>query len=573
MRDCQRPPFDSAALLFFYRSLPAVGALTWSLCVGVLLTFAFTELTIGQLNLASAFLSSIVIGNGINFGLVMTARYIEARRTLPPTPEVLVEAAVSSAPGTLTAAVAAAAAYGSLALTQFRGFRDFGIIGAAGMMLCWLSAYTVLPAGLHCMGSRIKWTNNGRLASLFYRTAAGRRPTALIVVGLSALVVTASVSAYYVTHDPFEDDLKNLRSTTPDLGEASRWMRKFDKAFGNGLSGGFAIGVEQRTQAPGVVKSLQHVDQGKPLRARLFSMIRSLDDLLPEDQTNKLAILADIRQRLDAPQWKHASEEVRRRVQQLRPPETLRALTDADVPEEAAFPFIERDGTRGRLILANSGLGVDTWRLSSLQSFAKQMRALNLGPQVLIGGSAFVYSDMFTMMRSDGPRATCFALVGCACIVLMFLGSGRYGLVALSSAALGIFGMLSVACVLGIKVNFLDFVALPITVGIGVDYAVNIAARAKQATALNGGREALLNIGPVVALCSYTTIVGYGALLFSLNRGIRSFGMCAMIGELTCLTSALFIVPAYLDWCGRARKRATAAEVTVATLPGSRRFG
>ncbi len=200
-----------------------------------------------------------------------------------------------------------------------------------------------------------------------------------------------------------------------------------------------------------------------------------------------------------------------------------------------------------------------------MQSFAKQMRALNFGPHVLLGGSAFVYSDMLTMMRTDGPRASCLALVACACIVLVLLGSGRYGVVALSSAALGIFAMLSVVCVLSIKVNFLDFVALPITIGIGVDYAVNIAARARQASSLGGGREALKATGPVVALCSYTTIVGYGALLFSLNRGIRSFGLCAMIGELTCLTSALFIVSAFLGWRRCDRKRPIATQVSVAT--------
>jgi hypothetical protein len=47
-----------------------------------------------------------------------------------------------------------------------------------------------------------------------------------------------------------------------------------------------------------------------------------------------------------------------------------------------------------------------------------------------------------------------------------------------------------------------------------------------------------------VALCSYTTVVGYGSLLISQNRGIRSFGLSAMIGEITCLTAALLIAPA-----------------------------
>jgi predicted RND superfamily exporter protein len=54
----------------------------------------------------------------------------------------------------------------------------------------------------------------------------------------------------------------------------------------------------------------------------------------------------------------------------------------------------------------------------------------------------------------------------------------------------------------------------------------------------------------VVALCSYTTIVGYASLLFSQNRGIHTFGLSAMIGELTCLSAAILLAPALLDFKG-----------------------
>ncbi|HWZ91806.1 MAG TPA: hypothetical protein VNW92_23245, partial [Polyangiaceae bacterium] len=60
---------------------------------------------------------------------------------------------------------------------------------------------------------------------------------------------------------------------------------------------------------------------------------------------------------------------------------------------------------------------------------------------------------------------------------------------------------------------------------------------------------------PVVILCSYTTIVGYASLLFSQNRGIHSFGLSAMIGELTCLMAATVLAPALLDMQLRTRRK------------------
>jgi predicted RND superfamily exporter protein len=114
----------------------------------------------------------------------------------------------------------------------------------------------------------------------------------------------------------------------------------------------------------------------------------------------------------------------------------------------------------------------------------------------------------------------------------------------------GLVLMLTGAWLLGLRVNFLDFVALPITIGIGIDYAANLAARDRHDGNL-GSRELLASTGSAVLLCSFTTMVGYGSLLLSLNQGIRSFGAAAILGEATCLGAALLFAPALL----RARRR------------------
>jgi len=49
-----------------------------------------------------------------------------------------------------------------------------------------------------------------------------------------------------------------------------------------------------------------------------------------------------------------------------------------------------------------------------------------------------------------------------------------------------------------------------------------------------------------VALCSWTSIIGYGTLLYSLNRALRSFGWYAMVGEVTTIVTALVLLPALL---------------------------
>lgn len=539
-----------AALLIFFRSVGGVACLCWSLTVGTLITFAVAKLTVGHLNIASAFLSSIVVGNGINFGILVLARYCEERRRGTFADEALRLAMLGTANGTAAAALAAGVAYLSLIATPFRGFRDFGIIGGAGMVLCWLSAYTVLPAGLSLLAQWgwIRVRPERGAAAWFGRILA--RPSRIIVPLASVLfVVTAAGSCRYVTGHHYETNLRNLGSAeTVELQQATAWTRKFDQAFGSGIAGGFAIVVSDRSDVPGVVDSLRAADAGKPEKKRTFARISSLEDVLPSAQANKLRVLAQIRRILDK-KGDLLDNDMKLRLPRLKPPGDLRALSDADVPSELAWPFTERDGSRGRIILANSGEGIDTWHTDDLRRFVDAVQMLHLKPNVLVGGSSFVFQDMLDAMERDGPRTTMLAGAGAIIIILVLVGANGYGVVTLLCGLFGTMALLTTALLLGIKINFLDFVALPITIGIGMDYAANITSRIRQELRHTrdtdgGGTQEVGRTAMAVALCSYTTVVGYGSLLISQNRGIRSFGLSAMIGEITCLTAALLIAPA-----------------------------
>jgi predicted RND superfamily exporter protein len=134
-------------------------------------------------------------------------------------------------------------------------------------------------------------------------------------------------------------------------------------------------------------------------------------------------------------------------------------------------------------------------------------------------------------------------------MVVLLLRRARSIALVLLSLVVGVIWMGGAGAALGLKLNFLNFVVLPITLGIGVDYAVNVFAR------LEGERpeaipHALAETGSAVALCSSTTIIGYSSLLIASNGALRSFGKLADLGEIACLVSALLLVP-MITWTGR----------------------
>ncbi len=539
------------ALAWYFRSALAIGALSWSLTVGTLATFAFAKLTLGYLNAATAFLSSIVIGNGINVGILVTARYLEELRAGRDGAEALGNALDRTIAGTFTAALTAAVAYASLVITIFRGFRHFGIIGGVGILLCWISGYTVLPAALAVarqlrMRARIEAPLGHWLAALL-----PKRLGAVAIAMLAVTSIAGVLTVRFLIHDPFENNFRNLRSQSGDIAKAQRWMTTIDQSFGQGLDSGFVIATPSRTEVPALEARLAALDRDKAERDRLFARLVSLDDLLPTEQGKKLAVLAEIRTLLSSKDVDAMDEQDRTEALKLRPPDDLRVLGDLDVPEALAWPFIEADGSRGKLILATEGKGYEVWDTHDTVRFSTNVRALALPEEVHLGGASFVFADVVAGVLQDGPRATLAAAIGAILIVLLVIGVNRYSVVTIACGVSGTVLMLGVSAVLGLKVNFLDFVALPITIGIGIEYAVNIVTRARQ-EGLERGSAVLASTGGAVVICSYTTTVGYGSLLLSQNLGIRSFGVAAMLGEITCLVAALLLAPALL-WLIRSR--------------------
>src|SRR5262249_13368503 len=76
--------------------------------------------------------------------------------------------------------------------------------------------------------------------------------------------------------------------------------------------------------------------------------VASVEDLLPTEQQEKLALLAHIRRIIDKVKSKLDARE-RALALEHRPPAGLRPLTVADLPAKLLEAFREKDGTIGRV--------------------------------------------------------------------------------------------------------------------------------------------------------------------------------------------------------------------------------
>jgi len=133
--------------------------------------------------------------------------------------------------------------------------------------------------------------------------------------------------------------------------------------------------------------------------------------------------------------------------------------------------------------------------------------------------------------------------------VLLSFRRRRDSLLSIMALLMGIVWMAGTMAALGMKLNFLNFVAFPITFGNGVDYSINVMRRFRLEEQA-GNKQPILSAvrlsGGAVVLCSLTTIVGYTSLYVSANQAMNSFGLAMAISEVTCLMAAVLTMPAVM---------------------------
>jgi uncharacterized protein len=557
-----------AVVFFFFWRVRVLIALAISIGLGSLWCFAFAEIAIGHLNTASGFLVSVVVGNGINAMIIYMARFMEARRLEGlDTAAALRTATLTTYGATFAAVGVAMVSYGALMTTEFRGFRHFGIIGAAGMFLCWLSTYTVLPAIL-TISDRIRpfttyrWTDNlsGAYGRPFIWMAKRfARPLALGGVLSGVLAVIASV--VYFTSDPMEYDLNKIRNVkTSEVTSAGALSARMSKVVARVNQSGRAVLVDRIDQVQPLVATLEAHRDAAPADQKPFSDVISIFSLLPKDQDKKLVLLREILDRVTRAHDKGFIAE--QEWQELKPhlPEELRAIGPADLPEKVARPFEERDGTRGNIVYVAPARGRSINDARYLMVWADSFREIKLpnGEKILASGDAVVFSDMLRVIARDSPRVALLSFLGTVLVMLLSFRGRSGGFVALAALLLGVSWMIAVLYLGNVKLNFLNFVALPIAIGVGSDYAINVMKR-REIEGDAGIERAFTETGGAVVACSMTTLCGYIALLFSVNGAVRSLGLTAGLGEVATQLAAMLVLPAALYSLAARRSRLAAS--------------
>lgn len=168
-----------------------------------------------------------------------------------------------------------------------------------------------------------------------------------------------------------------------------------------------------------------------------------------------------------------------------------------------------------------------TVSVSGSPAFSEQMKAeMGSSMGVLIGGAMVLMVIVMGLL---------FSYVSHRFLPVVFVGLGL-------TTALGLMGLA------GIQLNMAVLGAFPVMIGLGIDYAIQFHARLDEESRKGSLDDAVFTTitrtGPAVMYAMLATSLGFVAMFVSTVPMVRSFGLVAMIGIMSCYCVSLVGIPA-----------------------------
>jgi uncharacterized protein len=167
------------------------------------------------------------------------------------------------------------------------------------------------------------------------------------------------------------------------------------------------------------------------------------------------------------------------------------------------------------------------------------------GADVTSTGAPVLLKDLNDYLR--GGMLTLGALaVGIMVVILLLLFGVRWRLLPLGVILIGLVWAFGLAGYLGIPLSVVTIAGLPVMLGVGIDYAIQMHSRIEEEVVIDRAahpiQEASVNLGPALLVVTFDAVFAFLALRFARVPMIRDFGLLLAVGiAVICIAS--IVVP------------------------------
>lgn len=545
--------------LGYKRLLPLVAILSM-LAITCAVALAAAVWFFGSINVITIGFCSIVIGLGIDFGMLHFSRFHD-ELSAGADPEKAVATAIREiSPSVFYGAGTSAFAFLALLLSEAPGFGQLGVLVALGIsfaaLLMGSFLYLLLPTTIPPKNIRPDFLER---LSTFYIAHTVQNPVSrkrLLVFSttlfLGALVwailpiqnirYSANPAALEPRNSLASQAVQRIKEKMPaarepmlavgqaatpqefhDLWAAAeaRWRPLADKGFIDGFS----------TPAPFAISPRRLSENWASLRALdLAATERALAQAIDTEGFSRPALQPafDLLARLNEtsaappalPNWKTAIPETSSwwfLINRYLSDEPLFAAAFINL-KQPVTQSAERDTLASALTVPGHPLQLTGWAYTLVDLIPWASRELTL----LLGSVGGIVLLLLALSHREW-KAWSLSIVS-----ILF-----------SSAAI-----VATLKILHVELNLLNILSFPLVLGVGVDYGIHalVGLRRKGDPATH-----LMHLTKPLLLCGLTTVAGFGSLIACNNPSLRGLGIICAVGVgWSILSTFLFLIPAYV---------------------------
>jgi predicted RND superfamily exporter protein len=523
--------------------------------IGTLWGFGAYGAALQNLSPIAAVIGGVLAAMGIDYSVLYLTRYNSLRSEGAPAKEAASRAITEIGAAVFAAFVTSVAGFLAIGASSVRALRDFSILGTLGLSGSFLAVLFVLPALLVLFDQNKKTRERSvfrfQMQPLVSWVGRHRRafPIAGAVAAIVGLLIAISPGAGLLAP---ESDLTVMH---PHPNAALDAEAEIANRFGLGAG---TVLVHLQADDEDQLISLSHRVKERlsdpSVKSSGIAAVYGLADWLPDPAIVAARsasipagkadqVVADFKSAVDqsafdatamAPygQFLHTliSNRTPPNIRTLRQfPSLSRDLLPVDSltspPEAVTVVFLKGSGEsrdeRDKALL-------------SIQTALKGLQGATLT------GLPVISRDAEQAVWQELPRLLWVAAGLVTAYLFLHFRNLRDVALSLLPAVFGMATLAAIVRLAGLHLNMINLVALPLLIGIDVDYGIYLVSLSRRGSAVASGAHAVL-------VCAISMIAGYASLFTASVPAIQSLGLIVAAGVACCLAGALFILCPLLE--------------------------
>ena len=529
--------------------------------LGLLYGFGIRALLSSVISPAAAVVGAVLAGMGIDYTVLYLPHYHAARADgLLPVDAVAKTTWQLLSP--LTAACfTSVIGFVAIGWSSVPALRDFARVGSLGLICAMICAIVILPAllAMQDRGEAGFARPRFRLEPLLNRVTRRRRLVFSIWIAVFAVAV-AVIALMGGPMLPMESDLTAMHPRpNPALDAEATIARRMGTDPG-------AMAVYLHAANPRDLIQLsydvEHRLQQSAVRQTGVTGVFGISTLLPDPRVvaarqaessapNADRVVADFRSAIADSSFDESHfvgyESFLKNLLSNPPVPTLADLAkDRRVSEN----FLSRDELMEvpnalpqamTLIFFDHPLDTRQQRQAAVAAIRDSLKGLN---GATLTGLGVISLDTETTIQHDLPKLLLAALGLNILYLLLHFRSFNSALLAMIPTGVSLLLLAAFAKLTAQKLNLVNLVALPLLIGIDVDYGIYLVSLARPGKPISHAesRRRVATSGYSVMISAAANVLGFGSLLTTSVPAIQSLGRAVGIGVAACFMGTIFLL-------------------------------